>query len=1412
MPTYSFSGFKIQYDINGNPSAFLGASTLSNVYNDGVTPSFSYSVIAPPAPGDLPEIQTTSSNRVDTLVDGGSLNNNNIFSDDPSDEFLLGEITWDDNGTTRTTVIMILYDDATSTDYVYAVAGHALPTISSLAAYNNFLSSSLISVSQASGAYAPGSNINLANSPLTTLNNNDLMNGDSGDNFLDGGIGNDTLFGRAGDDDLNGGAGNDSLNGGLGFDFLVGGLGNDTLNGGDTLEDDLVSYQNASSGVNVNLNSGLANDGDGGTDTILNVQRIRGSQFADVLIGNASQSRFEGLAGNDTITGGNGTRDEVRYDRDTNFGGTAGVNVNLATGVAIDGFGDTDTLSGIERVRGTDANDTLIGNGQTNNFGGRDGDDSLVGGAGDDYFEAGAGNDTIHGGADWDFISYYWDSPASGVVVTFSNATDGTATDGLGGTDIFTGIEGIEGTAFNDTITGAAGDQNLQGGDGNDLLIGLDGNDVFQGGAGNDTLNGGIGTRDRVDYNRDAQNGGGAGVRVDLALGTATDGFGNSDTLIGIERVIGTDSKDTLLGNAQDNDLSGRSGNDFMTGGAGDDYFEGGAGNDTIRGGTGWDFMSLYWDNPTSGIVVNFTSAGDGNTTDGLGGNDTFFDIEGVEGTALNDRMVGNIGDQQFRGQEGNDTLIGQAGDDYFQPGSGNDQIFGGADWDTIAYDRDSQAASGILVNFSAIGTGTIVDWNGDTDTFGGIERIRGTDFNDTMNGSAGDESFEAGYGNDRLVGQAGDDYFEPGAGIDQIFGGAGWDTISYKDDQQASAGILVNFSGVGNGSIVDWNGNTDTFGGIERIRATNFGDTINGSAGDERFDGHGGDDSLSGAGGNDQLSGGDGNDTLSGGAGDDYFEAGAGSDTINGGADWDYLDFYWDNPASGVNVVFNGNGSGTANDGLGGTDTFTGIEGIRGSLFADTLIGAAGGQSFNGLAGNDTINGGAGLDDWVSYNSSGDKGGSQGAIVNLITGIATDTYGDTDTLSGIEYVWGSEWADVVTGNNGVDHNFVGNDGNDTLIGGDGADELDGGFGNDSLSGNDGSDVIIGGDGEDWIAGNNGDDTIYGGNQYDTIYGGAGNDVVDGGDGRDTVWLGAGDDIFNDNAQVDIHARDTVNAGAGNDTINGGGGNDVFNGEDGEDSIFGGIGNDTINGGNQYDTIDGGDGNDVVTGGNGRDLVDLGTGNDIFWDNAQNDIHGWDTVNAGAGADRINGGGGNDVFNGDDGNDWIAGGIGNDTINGGNQHDTIYAGAGNDVVNGGMGRDKAWLGDGNDRYTDAVQFGFNAHDEVFGMAGDDTINGGGGDDWLNGGTDDDVLTGGLGADSFVFLAGYGQDRVTDFADNVDTLVLDDALWGGGKTVAQVIADHASVVGGDTVFDFGGHSLTVAGVTNLGIFADDINIV
>ncbi|RVU14353.1 family 16 glycosylhydrolase, partial [Methylobacterium oryzihabitans] len=120
-----------------------------------------------------------------------------------------------------------------------------------------------------------------------------------------------------------------------------------------------------------------------------------GNAGANVLVGGLGGATFVGLAGDDQFVG-NSQRftDAVDYGRDAANGGTAGVSVNLATGVATDGFGGRDTLVGITNVLGTASGDTIVGSDLANFLQGLDGNDMLSGGAGDDRLDGGAGDDT----------------------------------------------------------------------------------------------------------------------------------------------------------------------------------------------------------------------------------------------------------------------------------------------------------------------------------------------------------------------------------------------------------------------------------------------------------------------------------------------------------------------------------------------------------------------------------------------------------------------------------------------------------------------------------------------------------------------------------------------------------------------------------------------------------------------------------------------------------------------------------------------------------------------------------------------------------------------------------------------------------------------------------------------------------
>jgi len=118
----------------------------------------------------------------------------------------------------------------------------------------------------------------------------------SGDDVINGGDGLDLLFG---------GGGNDTINGGGGSDVLIGGAGDDQLDGGTGLLDvDVAFYGLAGSGIIVDLGLGKATvDGDGGTDTLRNIESVIGSSFDDQISGDEGLNILLGGDGDDTING-----------------------------------------------------------------------------------------------------------------------------------------------------------------------------------------------------------------------------------------------------------------------------------------------------------------------------------------------------------------------------------------------------------------------------------------------------------------------------------------------------------------------------------------------------------------------------------------------------------------------------------------------------------------------------------------------------------------------------------------------------------------------------------------------------------------------------------------------------------------------------------------------------------------------------------------------------------------------------------------------------------------------------------------------------------------------------------------------------------------------------------------------------
>ncbi|WP_395010431.1 tandem-95 repeat protein, partial [Undibacterium sp.] len=133
----------------------------------------------------------------------------------------------------------------------------------------------------------------------------DSIWGDDGANDIFGQGGDDILSGAGGSDFLSGDDGDDKIFGELGDDYLIGGTGNDTLDGGDGI--DYASYFGATGPVIVNLTLGSASGAGIGLDTLISIENVLGSNYADRIIGSAANEFFMAREGNDTITGGAGS-------------------------------------------------------------------------------------------------------------------------------------------------------------------------------------------------------------------------------------------------------------------------------------------------------------------------------------------------------------------------------------------------------------------------------------------------------------------------------------------------------------------------------------------------------------------------------------------------------------------------------------------------------------------------------------------------------------------------------------------------------------------------------------------------------------------------------------------------------------------------------------------------------------------------------------------------------------------------------------------------------------------------------------------------------------------------------------------------------------------------------------------------
>ncbi|MEQ8897532.1 MAG: calcium-binding protein [Roseovarius sp.] len=490
------------------------------------------------------------------------------------------------------------------------------------------------------------------------------------------------------------------------------------------------------------------------------------------------------------------------------------------------------------------------------------------------------------------------------------------------------------------------------------------------------------------------------------------------------ELLNGGDGNDTINGNGGDDTINGNAGDDQLNGGADDDEINGHDGNDDIAGGFGDDTVNPG-DNVGGATGFDYVDAGPGNDT--VDFSDVSMGYVALAHGSITGPIIVDIDGEANTGTvnagaQGVDTLInvanpldagwttggllvrGTGGNDVFnlnlasqqwmalRAGPGNDLITVSGD----GFLRLDYRGGGAID--ADLGVGTVMQ-DGFTDTIvGNIWELQGTEFADSMMGSAADESF---------ISEGGDD---------TIDGGGGFDRLRY-DRGGVEAGLRVDLlTGTATGT---WNGNpfSQTVSNIDEVAGSVHNDYIRGDANANILRGNDGNDGLRGQGGDDTAYGGEGEDLLKGGGGDDHLFGDGGDDTVRGQNGDDSL-----NGGDGNDSIAGNNGEDTMNGGAGD-------DRIKGGYNWDTIDGGDDDDYLDGQNGNDTVSGGAG-DDSVLGNNGRDS------------------------------LYGNAGEDTLLGGYGNDYMDGGTD-NDTLTAGSGRDTLVGGGGDDELTGGNGPDTFL---------------------------------------------------------------------------------------------------------------------------------------------------------------------------------------------------------------------------------------------------------------------------------------------------------------------------------------------------------------
>jgi Ca2+-binding RTX toxin-like protein len=786
--------------------------------------------------------------------------------------------------------------------------------------------------------------------------------------------GDDTLYGDGGNDNLEGGAGNDTILGGDGDDILTDQFGEDVLNGG---------------AGNDTIHAGP------GLDLVL------GGFGDDYINGGEDENEIFAGHGDDIIVAGDST-DEVRGNEGSDWfeGGALG---DLL-------IGDNDEPFQLSTIVG---HDVFIGGSGTDRQEGEHGDDIFVGGEGLDRHEGGTG---------YDWMSYERDN--FGITADLTLRAEvlippPPSPDAI--LDRFRDVEGLSGSAFDDTLRG---DDAIA----DDLLL------QNAAGLNNALLNTGL-----------------ISGLTELLRGATSFSGGN-----------------IILGGAGSDAIEGRGGDDFIDGDAALHVgltFRGPGGQiirEIVTAPAGGDVDTAVF----SEALANYTVVANGDGT---------YSVAHVAGTQADGTdTLRNIERLRFA-----DQLVLLDGTN--QPGAGNvtisdttpteDQLLSvsealtdpnGVVPGSIQFVWQAETAPGVWTDVAAGPTfqpgdqevglrlrvmATFEDLLGARETVFSAPTAAVINVDDAPTGQPEISDTSPTEGQTLIA--------SPGTIADpdgtttavfsyrwQVLDGAVWTDIpgattpSFTPDQ-AQVGLPIRV-------VVSYTDDRGTPTEVASLPTTVVGGLLFGTAASDFMSGDAGDDDIAGGAGRDLLFGFAGNDTLRGQGSHDTLDGGNGADTLLGGGGRDIL---------------------------GGGD---GVDMLRGNSGDDTLYGGAGNDSLYGDAGDDSLVGGDGDDAYFVDVEDDTIEEEDGGGVDTVYSTSSE-YWMGANVENLYYIGDDDtWA---SGNTLANHMYGGG-GDDTLKGARGADTLFGGAGDDDLRGGRDDDRLTGGTGDDQLIGADGNDTF----------------------------------------------------------------------------------------------------------------------------------------------------------------------------------------------------------------------------------------------------------------------------------------------------------------------------------------------